>query len=75
MHGEPLLPLESEDVRTSAEDIAWCLKAKGYDIHAPLDDRDLVINDEMRHMAVRSVGGERVGLQALGASGLYGSAA
>ena len=65
LRGEPLLPLESEAVRTSAEDIARCLKAKGYDIHAPLDDRDLVITDEMRHIAIRSVGGERVGLYAL----------
>ncbi|MDE2956990.1 MAG: transposase, partial [Bacteroidota bacterium] len=65
LRGEPLLPLESEAVRTSAEDIARRLKAKGYDIHAPLDDRDLVITDEMRHIAIRSVGGERVGLHAL----------
>ena len=65
LRGQPLLPLEREAVRTSAEDIARRLKEKGYDIDAPLDDRDLVITDELRHESIRTVGGERVGLQAL----------
>ena len=65
LRGQRALPLEDEKIRAAVDDIVRRLRAKAYDVDAGRDDRDAVITDEIHHPASRTVGGERVGLQAL----------
>ena len=65
LRGEARLPLEEEALVQASQDIIRKLKNKGYDIHDPRDDRDAILTNEIHHTDTRTVGGERVALQAL----------
>ncbi len=65
MRGQQMLPPEDEKlVRTTAE-IVRRLREKGYDVDAGRHERDAIITDAVHHTDARTVGGERVCLQAL----------
>ncbi len=61
---EPLF-LEDEALRKVSQEIIQRLQAKGYDPDDPRDDRDSILTYEIHHTDTRTVGGERVALQAL----------
>ncbi|MDE2645934.1 MAG: IS1634 family transposase [Bacteroidota bacterium] len=65
LRGIPPLPFEDEALQTASQRIVERLHETGYDIHAPRDDRDVILTDEITHEATRTVGGERVALKAL----------
>ena len=65
LRGDARLPLEDEALVQAANDIVQKLNNKGYDIHDPRDDRDAILTNEIHHTDTRTVGGERVALQAL----------
>ena len=74
LRGQPSLLPEDPKLRSVIDDIARRLRDQGYDIEAGRDDRTPVMVDEIHHPEVRTVGGERVGLRALGTAGLHGTA-
>ncbi len=61
---EPMF-LEDEALRKASQKIIHRLQAKGYDPDDPRDDRDSILTYEIHHTDTRTVGGERVALQAL----------
>jgi len=63
--GLPQLPFEEDALKQASQDIAQRLKASGYVIHDPRDDRDAILTNEIEHTDTRTVGGERVALKAL----------
>ena len=65
LRGQSVMRLEDEHLIDAADAIARRLREKGYDINAKRDERDAVIADLVSHLDVRTVGGERIGLQAL----------
>ena len=65
LRGSARLPLEDPTLLQASKDIIRKLNNKGYDVHAPRDDRDPVIANEMHHTDTRTVGGERIVLNAL----------
>ena len=65
LRGYPRLPFEDKRLERTAREIVLKLKAQGYDIHDPRDDRDAMITHEIEHTDTRTVGGERVALKAL----------
>ncbi len=65
MRGQQMLPLEDEKLVRTAAEIVRRLREKGYDVDAGRDDRDAIITDAVHHTDARTVGGERVCLQAL----------
>ena len=69
LRGYPRLPFEDKRLERTAREIVLKLKAQGYDIHDPRDDRDAMITHEIEHTDTRTVGGERVALKALGLLG------
>ncbi len=65
LRGFARLPLEDEALVQAGKDIVQKLKQTGYDVHDPRDDRDAILTHEIHHTDTRTVGGERVALQAL----------
>ena len=65
LRGQQRVLLEDYKIRTVVEDIVRRLRAKDYDVDAGRDDRDHIITDEVHHRDARTVGGERICLQAL----------
>ena len=67
LRGVPRLPFHDEDdvLEQTAKSLVQRLRAKGYNIHAPRDDRDAILTDAILHTDTRTVGGERVALEAL----------
>ena len=59
------LPLEDERIARAIDDIVRRLHEKDYDVNAGIDDRDAILADQVHHPDSRTVGGERVCLQAL----------
>jgi len=48
--GIPGLPLEEDALKQASQDIAQRLKASGYNIHDPRDDRDAILTHEIEHI-------------------------
>ena len=65
LHGQRALPLEDEKIERAVDEIVRRLREKDYDVDAGRDDRDAIITDAVHHPDSRTVGGERVCLQAL----------
>ncbi len=65
LRGVPRLPMEDQVIERTGKDLVEKLKAQGFDIHDPRDDRDTIITHEIEHIDSRTVGGERVALKAL----------
>ncbi len=65
LRGIPRLLLEDKALEFTCKEMVKQLKAKGYDIHDPRDDRDAIMTHEIEHIDSRTVGGERVALKAL----------
>ncbi len=65
LRGYARLPMEDEALLQTGQDILRRLKNKGYNIHAPRDDRDAILTHEIHHTDTRTIGGERVALRAL----------
>ena len=65
LRGYPRLPMEDPVLERTGKELIEKLKAQGFDIHDPRDDRDVIITHEIEHTDSRTVGGERVALKAL----------
>ena len=68
LKGQPCIPFkeERESFRNAVEDIVKRLLDKGYDIHAKHPDpRDTILTDKVVHPDAKTVGGERLALEAL----------
>ncbi len=65
LRGVPRLPMEDQVIERTGKELVEKLKAQGFDIHDPRDDRDTIITHEIEHIDSRTVGGERVALKAL----------
>ena len=65
LRGDPCLPMEDPVLERTGKELIEKLKAQGFDIHDPRDDRDVIITHEIEHTDSRTVGGERVALKAL----------
>ena len=69
LKGPPCIPpckQESEPFRNAVEDIVERLLDKGYDIHAKHPDpRDTILTEKVVHPDAKTVGGERLALEAL----------
>ncbi len=64
LRGIPRLLLEDKALEITCKEMVKQLKAKGYDIQDPRDDRDAIMTHEIEHIDSRTVGGERVALKA-----------
>ncbi|MCY4233171.1 MAG: hypothetical protein OXE59_05450 [Bacteroidetes bacterium] len=65
LRGDPCLPMEDPVLERTGKELIEKLKAQGFDIHDPRDDRDVIITHEIEHTDSRIVGGERGTLKAL----------
>ena len=65
LRNQTVMPTEDTNMTQTVNDIVRRLRAKDYDVEAGRDDRDAIIIDQVDHLASRTVGGERVCLQAL----------
>ncbi len=64
LRGVPRLPMEDQVIERTGKELVEKLKAQGFDIHDPRDDRDTIITHEIEHIDSQTVGGERVALKA-----------
>ncbi len=54
LRGVPRLPMEDPVLERTGKDLVEKLKAQGFDIHDPRDDRDAIMTHEIEHIDSRT---------------------